>query len=271
MTTIPPLSNEQPVALTIAGSDSGGGAGIQADIKTFTALDVFGTSAITCITAQNPDGVSGIESVSAEMISSQIQAVAEGFPVAAVKTGMLYSAEIIAAVADSQKKHHFPVLVVDPVMVATSGASLLREDAIRALRDLLAPLATILTPNMPEAGVLLGRAVETEDDQALAARELSDIFGTAVVVKGGHGQGNESVDVLVWKRIEHRQRLPRIKVTQTHGTGCVFSAAITAFLALGRPLLEAVFEAKGFVARALARAPTTGKYRPLAFLKAAAE
>lgn len=260
---------EQPVVLTIAGSDSGGGAGIQADLKTFTMLGVFGTSAITCLTAQNPDGVFGIEPASPDMVRKQIRAVCDGFPVAAVKTGMLYSADLIEAVVDALKEFRFAGLVVDPVMVSTSGARLLRQDAVQALVELVAPLATVLTPNLPEASILLGRPLENEADQLRAARELAERFGTAVVVKGGHSKGPEAADVLIREGVEYWFRLPRFEAAQTHGTGCTFSAALAAHIALGRSVVEAVGEAKCFVSRALMHAPRAGRQRPLGFREAA--
>ncbi len=267
----PSSAREQPVALTIAGSDSGGGAGIQADIKTFTALGVFAASAITCLTAQNPEGVFGIEPVSAGMLRKQVLAVANGFPVAAAKTGMLFSAELITAVASVLQETCFPFVVVDPVMVATSGARLLKEDAVQALCESLVPLATVITPNLPEAEALVGRKINSEDEQARAARDLAERFDTAVVIKGGHGAGDESADVLFSAGVEHWYRLPRVKTAQTHGTGCTFSAALAAFLALGRSIPDAVWEAKRFVARALAAPIRAGRHFPLGLDEAACE
>jgi hydroxymethylpyrimidine/phosphomethylpyrimidine kinase len=268
-----------PVVLTIAGSDSGGGAGVQADLKTFAALRVFGTTAITCITAQNPRGVQGIEPISPKMVASQIEAVSEYFHVAAAKTGMLYSAAIIRAVARSVRKRGIKMLVVDPVMVATSGARLLKRDAVGALCSELLPLATVITPNLQEAEILWGRAIRSVADMNTAARSIGERFGTACVVKGGHlkpdvrGQKSEVrnrlselrsqrseinrqsaidsqhsvVDVLYDGRRLKAFSSPRVTGIKTHGTGCMFSAALTAFLARGEDLSGAVGRAKRFV------------------------
>lgn len=254
-----------PVVLTIAGSDSGGGAGIQADLKTFTALGVFGTSAITCITAQNPDAVTGIEAVSTRLVARQITAVTTGFPVAAIKTGMLYSADIIKAVARSLKGLAGIPLVIDPVMVATSGARLLREDAIDSLCRRLLPMATVITPNLHEIEILSNRTVRSLDDLKAAAAAVSKRFGVACAAKGGHLSGSDVVDVLA---VGTRVTLfsgPRIRVGQTHGTGCTFSAALAAGLARGMTLKAAMGEAKGYVAGALRHAVNTGRHTPLNF------
>jgi hydroxymethylpyrimidine kinase/phosphomethylpyrimidine kinase len=258
-------ANLVPVALTIAGSDSGGGAGMQADLKTFMALGIFGTSAITCITAQNPGAVTGIEAVSTKLISRQIKSVTAGFPVAAAKTGMLFSAEIIKTVTKVLKQGpRFP-LVVDPVMIATSGARLLRDDAMAALvRDLL-PLATVITPNLHEAEVLVGGRIRKLDDLKKAALLISKRFGVACVAKGGHLEGREVVDVLCVDGELTLYTSPRIRVRETHGTGCTFSAALTAALAHGTDLQESVSVAKCFVSGALRGAVVTGSHAPLNF------
>jgi hydroxymethylpyrimidine/phosphomethylpyrimidine kinase len=262
---MPPLPSI-PVALTIAGSDSGGGAGIQADLKTFMALGVFGTSAITCITAQNPDAVTGIEAVSTKLIARQIKAVTGGFPVAAAKTGMLFSTDIIRTVVRALgRKPGFP-LVVDPVMIATSGARLLRDDAMEALcRDLL-PMATVITPNLHEAELLAGCRIRKLDDLKKAALLISKRFGAACVAKGGHLSGGEVVDVLCCEGELSLYTSPRIKVRETHGTGCTFSAALTAALAHGTDLHESVAVAKCFVTGALRRAIGAGPHAPLNFV-----
>jgi hydroxymethylpyrimidine/phosphomethylpyrimidine kinase len=263
-----------PVALTIAGSDSGGGAGIQADLKTFAALGVFGTSAITCVTAQNPDRVAGVEAIDPKMVALQIRTVCEGFPVAAAKTGMLYSAAIIRAVAAVVAELRIARLVVDPVMVATSGARLLQPQAVAALRTRLIPLAAVITPNLPEAEVLWGHAIRSAAEQAAAAKELCAEFGVACVVKGGH-LGNaergtrraesrgEVVDVLCRNGKITAFRAPRVEAAETHGTGCVFSAALAAFLARGEGLETAVGHAQDFVVAALTHATRAGKHTPL--------
>jgi hydroxymethylpyrimidine/phosphomethylpyrimidine kinase len=243
-----------PIALTIAGSDSGGGAGIQADLKTFTALGVHGTSAITCITAQNPRGVTGIQAIRADMVGKQIEAVFAELRPAAVKTGMLFSAEIIRVVAEFFAKGKRPPLVVDPVMVATSGAVLLKPSAIRALKTRLLPLATLITPNLDEAALLLGRELTTRADLHAAARDLHSEFGCAVLVKGGHLRNvREAVDVLFDGRQSREFVARRVRGVSTHGTGCTYSAAIAAELARGAGLVPAVAAAKQFITRAIAR------------------
>lgn len=249
--------------LTIAGSNSGGGAGIQADLKTFSALNVFGASAITCVTAQNPDALTGIAEINSAMIIRQIRAVCDGFPVAAAKIGMLYSIPIILAVAHEPSLRKIPCLVVDPVMVSTSGAPLLRADAIRTLGDRLLSMATIITPNIDEAAILCGRPIDNLKAQEEAARELTQRFDAAAVVKGGHFNGKTMVDVLFAKGKIHRFALPRIAVHETHGTGCVFSAALTAFLARGESVVKAVEHAKRFVHESLKHVTNVGRHYPL--------
>lgn len=243
---------KQPVVMTIAGSDSGGGAGIQADLKAFTALGVFGVSAITCLTAQNTAEVRGILPISPAMVALQIETVCDGFPVAAAKTGMLYSAAIIEAVARTAQHRRIPRLVVDPVTIATSGARLLRRDAVRALCQKLLPLANVITPNLPEAEALCGHAIPDMAAQELAAREIARRYKTACVIKGGHLPGGIVVDVLFHAGRIYRFKSPRLRVA-THGTGCMFSAALTAHLAKGRPLPEAVRGAKRYVHGVLER------------------
>ena len=239
-----------PVALTIAGSDSGGGAGIQADLRTFAFLGVHGTSAITAITAQNTRDVTGILELPVELITQQIDAVVDDIGVQAAKTGMLASAEIIAAVADAIERHGIRNLVVDPVMVAKGGARLLRDDAVAALRQRLLPLAAVVTPNLPEAAVLLGRPVKSLEDRRRAARDLVALGARAAVVKGGHAQG-DAVDVFFAGAEIAELRAPRVDTQNTHGSGCVFSAAIAAGLARGLETANAVREAKVFVTRAI--------------------
>ena len=240
-----------PVALTIAGSDSGGGAGIQADLKTFAALGVHGTSAITAITSQNTVTVTRILELPVEMIRAQIDAVVEDLAPAAAKTGMLSSPEIIECVAEALRDHRLTQLVVDPVMVAKGGAKLLHDDAVDALRRRLLPLAAVVTPNVPEAEVLLGRPIATFDEQRRAARDLLKLGARAVVVKGGHSSGAESVDVFADGQRELSLPARRLDTANTHGSGCVFSAAITAELAKGAGLREAVAAAKAFISGAI--------------------
>ncbi|HEY1161596.1 MAG TPA: bifunctional hydroxymethylpyrimidine kinase/phosphomethylpyrimidine kinase [Candidatus Dormibacteraeota bacterium] len=235
-----------PVALTIAGSDSGGGAGIQADLKTFAALGVHGTSAITAITAQNTITVTDIFELPIEIITAQIEAVVSDLDVRAAKTGMLASSKIIDAVAVAIRKHRITNLVVDPVMVAKGGARLLRDDAIDSLRARLIPLATVITPNLPEAEVLLGRPVQTLAERRAAARDLVALGVRAAVVKGGHAEGD--VTDVYWDGTNLVELTgTRVPTSNTHGSGCVFSAAIAAGLAKGLEPLAAVRAAKEFI------------------------
>jgi hydroxymethylpyrimidine/phosphomethylpyrimidine kinase len=239
-----------PVALTIAGSDSGGGAGIQADLKTFAALGIHGASAITAITAQNTITVDAIFELPIAIIVGQIDAVVGDLGVAAAKTGMLASSRIIEAVASSIERHHIEKLVVDPVMVAKGGAKLLRDDAIEAMRTRLLPLAAVITPNLPEAEVILGRRIRTIDDRREAARDLVALGPKAAVVKGGHA-GDDVTDVY-WDG-SAMVELPGVRVAtlNTHGSGCVFSAAIAAGLAKGLEPIDAVRQAKEFISAAI--------------------
>ena len=255
-----------PRALTIAGSDSGGGAGIQADLKTFAALGVFGTSAITAITAQNTLGVSAVAEVPLEVITDQIEAVVTDIGADAVKTGMLSSAQIVECVADSVQKHELNPLVVDPVMVAATGAKLLQDDAVESVKGRLVPLATVITPNVPEAEVLTGIEIDSVDDMELAGGELVMMGADAAVVKGGHfddGSGRVN-DVLVTREgVRHITSL-RIDTTSNHGTGCTFASAIAAHLAHGLELMRSVDLAQRYVWNAMANAaPIGGGHGPL--------
>jgi hydroxymethylpyrimidine/phosphomethylpyrimidine kinase len=239
-----------PVALTVAGSDSGGGAGIQADLKTFAALGVHGTSAITAVTAQNTRGVAGFVELPLDIIRAQIDEVVGDLAPAAAKTGMLASREIIEVVATALEELGVPNLVVDPVMVAKGGARLLREDAVEGLRGRLIPRAAVLTPNMPEAEVLLGRRILSRAEREQAARDLLLLGCRSVVVKGGHAEDGAADaffdgDQLVWLEAA------RVRTDNTHGSGCVFSAAVAAGMARGMTALEAVLEAKAFVTGAI--------------------
>jgi len=259
----------RPVALTIAGSDSGGGAGIQADLKTFVALGVHGACAITCLTAQNPRRVLAVETCSPRILRQQIHAIFEELPPAAVKTGMLFSAENVRAVVeflmgrDSVERKHKnrPPLVVDPVMVSTSGAVLLKPAAIKVLTEKLLPLATVATPNLYEAEILTGRKLASIEDLRAAAREIHARFGCAALVKGGHLRGGrEAVDIFFDGRTEWLLSAPFIKGIRTHGTGCTTSAAIAGYLARGLDLPAAVKRAKEFVTRAIAGSYHVGKH-----------
>ena len=248
-----------PVALTIAGSDSGGGAGIQADLKTFAALGVHGTSALTAITAQNTLGVIDILEVPPALVAAQIEAVMLDIGAQAAKTGMLSSAAIIEAVVSAITHFDIVNLVVDPVMVAKGGARLLRDDAVDALRRRLLPLAAVVTPNLPEAEVLLGRPIRTLDDRRQAARDLVALGARAAVVKGGHGDEDQAIDHYFDGTDLIELRSPRIATTNTHGSGCVFSAAIAAGLAKGSDSLASVHHAKEFITGAIERSLEVGR------------
>ena len=253
-----------PVALAIAGSDSGGGAGFQADLKTFTALGVHGTGAITCLTAQNPRRVLAVEPCSPRIVRQQIEAVFEELRPAAVKTGMLFSVEIIRAVVDCFKDKRGIPLVVDPVMISTSGAPLLKPAAMKILRERLLPLATLVTPNLDEAGVLTGRKIASVENMRAAAREIHAQFGCAVLVKGGHLRGlRDAVDIFFDGRTEWLLSAPFVRGVSTHGTGCTYSAAIVAALASNHDLPRAVEIGKRHVTAAIMRSYHIGKYSAL--------
>jgi len=246
------------IALTIAGSDSGGAAGIQADLKTFHQFGVYGTSAITAVTAQNTLGVSAWQALPAALVAKQIDALAEDLRPAAIKTGMLGSREIVETVAERIARHRLTTYVLDPVMVATSGDRLLDRDAEKVIARRLAPLALLVTPNLNEAEILVDAEVRTPDQMERAARALVAMGARAALVKGGHLTGATLVDVLVHDDSARRFTHERIDTTSTHGTGCTLSAAVTAGLALGRPLEQAVTDALDFVHRAIAAAPGLG-------------
>jgi hydroxymethylpyrimidine/phosphomethylpyrimidine kinase len=243
-----------PIALTIAGSDSSGGAGIQADLKTFTALGVYGASVLTALTAQNTQGVQGVAPVEPSFVAMQIRSVMSDLDVGAAKTGMLATAEVIAAVVTTLKEFPAIPVVVDPVMVATSGDVLLQADAIDAVRHELLPIARLVTPNLPEAAQLLDSAV-AESEAAIEgqAREIVRRFKCrAVLMKGGHGDGADAVDLLIdGDGATVRFAAPRVATRHTHGTGCTLSAAIAALLATGVDLSEAVSRAKAFIQDAI--------------------
>jgi hydroxymethylpyrimidine/phosphomethylpyrimidine kinase len=239
-----------PKALTIAGSDSGAGAGIQADLKTFAALGVYGTSALTAVTAQNTREVLAIAEVPEEVVALQIDAVLEDIGADSIKTGMLSSPSIIETVADRIEAWGVERLVVDPVMVAKSGDRLLQLEAIEALKLRMLPLAMVVTPNIPEAEVLSGRTIQNEDDARVAASEIGQLGPRYVVLKGGHRSG-PAVDVIFDGQLFVELSADRIDTENTHGTGCTFSAAIAAFLARGVEPIEAIREAKQFITNAL--------------------
>jgi hydroxymethylpyrimidine/phosphomethylpyrimidine kinase len=243
------------IAVTIAGSDSGGGAGIQADLKTFSALGVYGASVITALTAQNTRGVSGIHEAPAEFVTAQIDAVFSDLKVSAVKLAMLSNAAIVEAVAAGLERHKQTNIVLDPVMVATSGDRLIAPDAVDALRRLLIPRALVLTPNLPEAAALLDTDI-AEDEAVMRhqAHRLIKLGARAVLIKGGHDSGPESTDLLVTPDTTTRLSAERIATKNTHGTGCTLSSAIAAGLAKGQPLADAVQGAKSYVSAAIAAA-----------------
>ena len=241
-----------PRALTIAGSDSGGGAGIQADLKTFQAVGVWGMSAITAVTVQNTKGVSGYEELSPHTVAEQVRAVATDIGVDAAKTGMLASSGIIEAVAEAVAETGIPNLVVDPVSVSKHGHPLLAEDAVDALRSRILPLATLVTPNLPEASLLAGFEARVREDMERAGRAILGLGARAVLVKGGHLEGPEAVDLLVTADGVREISTERLDTPNTHGTGCVLSAAIAGFLARGEGLDQAVDRGKRFVTGAIA-------------------
>lgn len=252
------MSRKIPIALTIAGSDPGGGAGIQADLKTFHQFGVFGTTAIAALTVQNTRGVSGVHAVPVPFVADQIEALASDLPPAALKTGMLATRELVEGVAAAIARHKWRAYVLDPVMAATSGHRLLDADAERAVADRLLPLAAIVTPNLDEAEILVGGTVRDPDAMERAGQALVARGAGAALIKGGHLDGTMLVDVLVTRTTTVRYERPKIATTSTHGTGCTLSAAITAGLAHGRPLERAVADALDFVARAIASAPGLG-------------
>jgi hydroxymethylpyrimidine/phosphomethylpyrimidine kinase len=245
--------------MTIAGSDSGGGAGIQADLKTFTALGVYGTTVLTAITAQNTLGVQGVLPIDPAMVAQQLESVLSDIGTDAVKTGMLFSAPIIEVVAERLKAHGVTNLVIDPVMVAKGGAPLLQAEATEALKRALLPLALVVTPNLPEAEVLTGLTVTDRVGMRRAGEAILALGARAVVIKGGHLEGEEAVDLFLTAAGEPVWLpAPRLATRHTHGTGCTFSAAMAAGLAQGLELLEAVRQAKRFITDAIRTAPGIG-------------
>jgi hydroxymethylpyrimidine/phosphomethylpyrimidine kinase len=255
-----PKRKAMPVAVTIAGSDSGGGAGIEADLKTFAALKVHGTAAITCVTAQNPIRVKAIEVCSPRIVRMQLEAIFDAFKPGAVKIGMLYSAELIAIVSRFMRDRHLKP-VVDPVMVSTSGTALLTAAARRMLLKELLPRAWLLMPNVPEAEDLLGSRIRSVEDMRAAARQLNHRFGCAILLKGGHLAGiNVAADIYFDSENELLLSAPFIRGTHTHGTGCTYSAAVTAYLARGCSLPNAVALAKQYITQSIASSRNTGRH-----------
>ena len=240
-----------PVALTIAGSDCSAGAGIQADLKTFQHFQVHGLTAVTCVVSETANIVRAVHPVPVEVVCDQISLLLASFPVTAVKTGMLFSAAHVVAVAEILRNYPAVQLVIDPVMIASTGASLLEPDAVAAYQEFLLPLARVITPNLPEAEALLGEEIPDEAALESAARRLSEKFGTAILLKGGHLDGPQCLDLLVDQGAVHRFTAARIPVSGSHGTGCTLSAAIAAQLAHGQSLPEAVKIAKAYLGETL--------------------
>ncbi|OMP66186.1 bifunctional hydroxymethylpyrimidine kinase/phosphomethylpyrimidine kinase [Domibacillus epiphyticus] len=238
-------------AMTIAGSDSGGGAGIQADLKTFQELGVFGTSAITAVTAQNTLGVHGVYPMSADAVEKQIDAVIQDIGLDALKTGMLFSTEIIEAVASKIKEHNITNVIVDPVMIAKGGAPLLQEEAMGALKTSLLPLALVVTPNIPEAEAISGVTIKSVEDKEKAAKVIASFGVKNVLIKGGHDEGNKTIDLLYDGESFYTFTGQRIDTKDTHGTGCTFSAAMTAAIAKGGSVRVAAETAKQFIQAAI--------------------
>lgn len=249
----------EPIALTIAGSDSGAGAGIQADLKTFSAIGVFGMTAITCVTSQSPKGVTGIQTIDPELVSKQIRTVKDDFDIKAVKTGMLFSTGIISMVASTLQALQLKNIIVDPVMIASSGARLLKEEAIDTLKKHLLPMCNLVTPNMNEAAILLNQEVETLDMMKFAAREIYDTYGCPTLIKGGHmHKARQAIDVFYDGKELYEFKKKYVHGVNSHGSGCTYASAIAAYVAKGKDLLKAIELAKHFVQRSFEKAITVG-------------
>ena len=242
-----------PVVLTIAGSDSGGGAGIQADIKTMSALGVFATSVITAVTVQNTMGVSGIYDVPCNIVADQIEAVLSDFPVKAIKIGMINQPDLVEIIANAIKKYQIKNVVLDPVMVATSGSKLMQNATVEKIKKELFPLSTVVTPNLHEASVLLGYEINNEKEMASAAEKLASFGGKSVLIKGGHLSGKKVTDILYLsdEKITKAFSSPKIRTKNLHGTGCTLSSAIAVVLALGESIIESVELAKIYITFAI--------------------
>ena len=255
---------ETAVALAVAGSDSGGGAGIQADLKTFSALGVFSTTAITCVTSQSPKGVTGIQTIDPELVSKQIRTVKDMFDIKATKTGMLFSPGIISTVGATLQELQMKNIVVDPVMMASSGAKLLKEEAIDTLKKHLLPICSLVTPNISEAGILLNQEVDSLEAMHTAAREIYDTFGCSALVKGGHlPRARQAVDVYYDGQQTYEFKKRYVQNVNSHGSGCTYASAIVAFLAKGKPMLKAIELAKHFVEESFQNALVLGDTRYL--------
>jgi hydroxymethylpyrimidine/phosphomethylpyrimidine kinase len=248
-----------PTALTIAGSDSTSGAGVQADLKTFAAFAVYGVSAITAVTAQSTTGITAIEPLSADLVTAQIEAIAGDIAIQAAKTGMLATAAIVEAVAAAVEELELPLVVVDPVLVSTSGTRLLDDDGLQMLRTELVPKSTVVTPNIPEAEVLSGKRISSMEDVREAASRIRDMGAATVVVTGGHGTGKESIDLFFDGRAFVELRTARVPARNVHGTGCAFAAALAAGLASGFTAVDAARLAQAYVAGAMRHAISIGR------------
>ena len=254
-----PPASQIKVALTIAGSDSSGGAGIQADLKTFQALGVYGMSAITAVTVQNTQKVFAIQEINPQIVHDQITCLFEDIAIDAVKIGMVSSVKLIRAIADALRKVQRPPVVLDPVMISKSGYALLRKEARQALVTELFPLAEVVTPNIHEAEILIGHSIANQDQMSDAAQRIQTLGAAKVVVKGGHLAGDQATDILYDGRSFHRLTTPRLKTANTHGTGCTFSSAIAAYLARGASFFDAVHQAKDYITGAITHALDIGK------------
>ena len=248
-------------ALTIAGSDPSGGAGVQADLKTFAAFGLYGASAITAVTVQSTKGVEAVAPLAADLVTAQIEAVAGDLTIAATKIGMLATAAIVEAIAAAIEELDLPLVVVDPVLVSSSGERLLDADGVAALRHLLLPLARVVTPNIPEAEALSGVRITSPNKAREAARRIQDIGPRSVIITGGHGSGATIVDLLLDGREFYEHATARVETRNTHGTGCTFASAVAAGLALGHSVPEAAARAQQYVAGAIAHAPGIGHGR----------
>jgi len=263
MTTVDFANSDVPVVLTIASSDSGAGSGVQADLKTFSVLDVFGTSAITAITAQTPTELRNIHPLSAELVMEQIMAVSDGFPLSAAKTGLLPTAELVELVSGADEACGIPILVVDPRMISSGGTRLMEADAVEALKTSLLPKARVVTPNVHEAEILAGFPIGTVEDLKKAAIHISEKYTIACVVTGGTLNTPELVDVLSDEGEVYEFTHERVNAVQTHGAGCTYSAALTAFVAQGMLLTDAVIRSRQLVTSALREAWHIGQHYPL--------
>jgi len=248
-----------PTALTIAGSDPTGGAGIQADLKTFAAFDVYGASVVAAVTAQNTSGITATEALAADFVTAQLEAIAADLAVHATKTGMLANAAIVEAVAAAVEELRLPLLVVDPVLVSSSGTRLLDDDGVEMLRTELVPRAAVVTPNLPEAEALSGQRIASPDDVRVAARRIRDLGAQWVIVTGGHGTSRESVDVVFDGSTFTDVRTARIPAQRIHGTGCAYASAVAAGLALGLTVVDSARLAQAYVAGGIRHALAIGR------------